>query len=229
MALVRHESQVASVRGTSDNGRTMRGASRKAEADERIARSAAASVLVAVACVQVAAVAWFELSPWKGGGFGMFSTLDSPARRRFSVQLWDAAGVQCDLFGSIVDSESRASERMLRLRIMPDRAELQRVALRLLAVRYVRRAHGLSESLRRAARAQAHPDSDVRLRVRSGATDLVRVCRACRASVCPGDAFMATRVEIALLRQRFEPRTSVLRWERKGRAVVYDRTWRGDG
>jgi hypothetical protein len=40
-----------------------------------------ALLLVAVAIAQIALTRTAHLSPWSGGGFGMFSTTDSPARR----------------------------------------------------------------------------------------------------------------------------------------------------
>jgi hypothetical protein len=40
-----------------------------------------ALLLVAVAAIQIPAAKLGVLSPWLGGGFGMFSTTDSPARR----------------------------------------------------------------------------------------------------------------------------------------------------
>jgi hypothetical protein len=40
-----------------------------------------ACLLVAVAAAQIAAARCGPISPWVGGGFGMFATLDSPARR----------------------------------------------------------------------------------------------------------------------------------------------------
>lgn len=42
---------------------------------------AAPALLVAVAVVHVGAVAWTDLTPWRGGGFGMFSTTDRPSMR----------------------------------------------------------------------------------------------------------------------------------------------------
>jgi hypothetical protein len=42
----------------------------------------APGLLVGLALAQIAAFAAFDLSPWKGGGFGMFSTLDHGAFRR---------------------------------------------------------------------------------------------------------------------------------------------------
>jgi hypothetical protein len=44
-------------------------------------RTLPALLLVAVACLQIFAAKTGTLSPWLGGGFGMFATTDSPARR----------------------------------------------------------------------------------------------------------------------------------------------------
>jgi hypothetical protein len=43
------------------------------------------ALLLAVACVQVTFARTAGLSPWKGGGFGMFSTTDDAGRRRVRV------------------------------------------------------------------------------------------------------------------------------------------------
>jgi hypothetical protein len=47
----------------------------------------APAVLLAVATVQLAASQQRGLSPWKGGGFGMFATVDSPAARFLRIRL----------------------------------------------------------------------------------------------------------------------------------------------
>lgn len=47
----------------------------------------APGVLVLVACVQMTLVATHHLTPWKGGGFGMFSTFDRPSTRVLRVWL----------------------------------------------------------------------------------------------------------------------------------------------
>ena len=48
---------------------------------KRIFRSLPITLLVIVAAIQVALVRGAGLSPWSGGGFGMFSTLDHGSRR----------------------------------------------------------------------------------------------------------------------------------------------------
>jgi hypothetical protein len=47
----------------------------------------APALLVAIACCQATLVATCDLSPWKGGGFGMFSTCDSPRIRFFRARV----------------------------------------------------------------------------------------------------------------------------------------------
>ena len=51
----------------------------------RAAEVVPAALLVAVACGQLALARTANLTPWKGGGFGMFSTLDHGAFRRLTV------------------------------------------------------------------------------------------------------------------------------------------------
>jgi hypothetical protein len=46
-------------------------------------------LLVCVACLQAAASIVVPLSPWKGGGFGMFATADSPGSRSLHVEVLD--------------------------------------------------------------------------------------------------------------------------------------------
>ena len=40
-----------------------------------------------VVAVQIYQQAHFQLTPWKGGGMGMFASLDSPAHREVSIEL----------------------------------------------------------------------------------------------------------------------------------------------
>ena len=50
-----------------------------------MARYVPAAVLAGVAVVQIVLAATLHLSPWKGGGFGMFSTLDHGAYRGVDI------------------------------------------------------------------------------------------------------------------------------------------------
>ncbi|MCB9749224.1 MAG: hypothetical protein H6713_04360 [Myxococcales bacterium] len=48
---------------------------------QRLLTGAAPLALAVVAALQLTAAHVYGLSPWKGGGFGMFSTVDSPSAR----------------------------------------------------------------------------------------------------------------------------------------------------
>jgi hypothetical protein len=54
-----------------------------------VTRCGAPLLLVIIACTQIYLVSAKSLSPWKGGGFGMFSTIDSPSARFLRLYLID--------------------------------------------------------------------------------------------------------------------------------------------
>lgn len=54
---------------------------------ERLLMFAVPFLLCAVAAAQQARARLLDLSPWKGGGFGMFSTIDSPGARFVRIYL----------------------------------------------------------------------------------------------------------------------------------------------
>ena len=49
--------------------------------DYRLRLALAPLCLCLVALLQLARVHWYEQTPWKGGGFGMFSTVDTRGAR----------------------------------------------------------------------------------------------------------------------------------------------------
>ena len=78
--------------------------------------------LVLVAANQIRLARATPLSPWKGGGFGMFSTTDSPGARRLRVVVHAADGTR----------EVEIPERLVKLAakavVLPDRSRLERLA-----------------------------------------------------------------------------------------------------
>jgi hypothetical protein len=53
------------------------------------------ALLVCIACSQIVRAHTGTLSPWKGGGFGMFASMDAPGMRFFTVQALDRDGEAC--------------------------------------------------------------------------------------------------------------------------------------
>lgn len=66
-------------------------------------------LLVVVAVHQIAAARFADLSPWKGGGFGMFSSIDSKSTRLLRVYAVDAEGQRRELD---LEQVSRAENRL---------------------------------------------------------------------------------------------------------------------
>ena len=81
-----------------------------------------AAVLVVVACAQIALAHAAQLSPWKGGGFGMFATIDGTASR--SVRVYVRAPDRSEEIAMQPSFEHAAS----RARLFPSRALMAKVA-----------------------------------------------------------------------------------------------------
>jgi hypothetical protein len=83
------------------------------------------SLLVVVACAQVTLATTAGLTPWKGGGFGMFSTTDDGGRRYVRVFV---SGVgrseEIAISPSLEDAARRAA-------VLPRDAQLSRLARRI--------------------------------------------------------------------------------------------------
>jgi hypothetical protein len=113
-----------------------------------------ALLLVAVACVQIWAAKAGTLSPWLGGGFGMFSTTDAwPRRHLHAVALRPGLREEIELPDSLdrevrralaLPSErhlgalARALEAMLREEGDPGAAPLEAIEIRVYRVRFDR-------------------------------------------------------------------------------------------
>ena len=85
------------------------------------------ALLVVVAGAQVVLARTAALSPWKGGGFGMFSTTDDAARRR--VRVFVSAPERSEeiaIAPSLEDAARRAA-------VLPADVELVRLAERVVA------------------------------------------------------------------------------------------------
>ena len=120
------------------------------------------TLVVTVALTQMLLVRFGSLSPWKGGGFGMFAAVDSPGMRIISVEGVDDEGQRFVIdVTSTLDSGTRR-----RLRSFPDTAGLRRLGRELRDEEFVpvgvRRAEVLS-ILR-----NENPNYDFRLRSPSG-------------------------------------------------------------
>jgi len=100
---------------------------------EVLARWLVPGLLVLVAMVQVGLSLRTELTPWKGGGFGMFAVVDSPELRTVEILATTAGGevVRLDAADFLASREWRS------MRSMPMPGQLGRIGERVLSERIV--------------------------------------------------------------------------------------------
>lgn len=88
-------------------------------------------LLLAIAIAHQVIAGPGRLSPWKGGGFGMFATLESPASRFVRVQLATEQG------RFAVSIPPKLSAEVSQLKTWPTEGRTQKLAERLAALRWV--------------------------------------------------------------------------------------------
>lgn len=184
--------------------------SRPATADHAhfLRRSALASIcLVLVAGLHAYRVWTVRQTPWKGGGFGMFSTVDAESARFLRVTL-TLDGVE-----QPVRVPESLAKRQAVLRAAPTEAGARELADKLLRLQWRRRSEYWSavaervESQKSLAADALRPPLSVAAELPRGqASDWEPVAGA-EAGVSP------TAVRIEILRHRFDPSSSTLRAE----------------
>jgi hypothetical protein len=78
----------------------------------RVLPYCAPAVLTTIATLQFVLAHSFGLSPWKGGGFGMFSTVDSPSARFLRIYLVTGDQEIAVMLPSQLNAEARAVRTM---------------------------------------------------------------------------------------------------------------------
>jgi len=89
-------------------------------------------LLAVVAVVQIYRAHAFDQSPWKGGGFGMFSTVDSPGARYVRAFLVTDTGEELE-----VPTPTLAALAIERVRVIPEAAPLGDIAELIVQTRWV--------------------------------------------------------------------------------------------
>ena len=85
----------------------------------------ASIILIMIACIQFYYAHNYALSAWKGGGFGMFSTVDSPEARFFRIYL------MVDGIEAPVKMPNHLSQLAYKVRTIPTISNLELLAQRL--------------------------------------------------------------------------------------------------
>src|SRR5689334_22540220 len=89
-----------------------------------IERGLPAIILILVALLQLYLTHTANLSPWKGGGFGMFGAIDAPDMRVIQAEALDREGnlIQLEVYSALED------RTILRTRTLPRQSDLEQIA-----------------------------------------------------------------------------------------------------
>lgn len=92
-------------------------------------------LLLVVAIVQVVRANTIDQSPWKGGGFGMFASVDSPGNREIRAYLvTPEADIEIPLHFRAIIAERSLFDQISKARVIPTEANLQPIANQLARV-----------------------------------------------------------------------------------------------
>ena len=97
-------------------------------------------VLIAVAGIQQVSVRTAHLSPWKGGGFGMFSTVDDPNTRQLHVHALRQGQAIPIMLDDVAEIRPEITGVLTRARYVPTHRNLEAAAQELLTVQWIVRA-----------------------------------------------------------------------------------------
>lgn len=180
---------------------------------DRLRQLAASALLIVVACVQIYFAKTHGLTPWKGGGFGMFSTVDDPQAR------W----IRCYAITNGREIPAGASEqfkrRIARLRAMPSQERLQQLADDYGRMRFVNDSFDQNIEAERKQNADLAPAGDdhpaaAPAPTAADAAPSLRVWEPDEREPKPSELVAVQSVRVELWRWRFDlPSRKMLAWK----------------
>ena len=163
-----------------------------------LARWLPALVLAGIASVQMHSVATANLSRWKGSGFGMFSTVDSPATRVLRLRLL-AGGQEIPVL-----PPSDLKELAIEARVLPTEEHLRRLGDALVRRVWVPVRVTRAQSHYQAMRAIPTPDAeDIKL-------PYYRALAEHEVDTAPADALTLQGVRVSVWAASFQGATRAL-------------------
>jgi len=178
------------------------------------------AVLLAVALGQMILARVADLSPWKGAGFGMFSTVDS-VDARFVRETGRRGDEAVPLALPLALAEQAAP-----IRTLPARSRMAALAERVARGTWVqlsladamrryqeRRAQGIETPAQDRAVHELRETARVGSRPVTGSLEVARMLAAGESPERPEDVLALDAVEVAVWRYRFDPAGPALRAE----------------
>lgn len=119
-----------------------------------LARAVPGGVLALTAVVQMWLATNGTLTPWKGGGYGMFATTDSPGSRGIVVQCTDARDDSCTVdLSPAFDQPNAIRKRVRRIIFLPGHDRLNELAVLIITSRVAPAGYASRRVLQRASSA----------------------------------------------------------------------------
>lgn len=178
---------------------------------DRLRQLAVPAVLIVVACVQIYFAKTHDLTPWKGGGFGMFSTGDDVQAR------WIRCYAITNGQETPADSPDQFVRPISRLRAMPSQERLQQLANDYGRMRFVNRSFDENIKAERKQSVDPTPARDVQpaatpAPAATGAA--IRVWEPDEREPKPSELVAVQSVRVELWRWRFDlPSRKMLAWK----------------
>ena len=174
---------------------------------EALARFAAPALLIVIALTQLVLTQTTELTPWKGGGFGMFTVVNSMYGRIWSVEIEDAAGEQIKVLAH--PPGPLATHLNLRQQSFPTAEVVGQAADQALGLHYEPVAYSDAALWRDWGPAADRPSQSVR-----DATYALPISTALPGMPQLGQP--TTRVRVQMLRPNFSAENLQISWEQFG-------------
>lgn len=170
------------------------------------------AVAVLIAAAQVTGATRAHLSPWKGGGFGMFASRASPGQRYVRITAVDAAGAAYLVYlpsGRFGNTSGLSTRDFVRASTLGRAADLDRIAQAVLAA-------GFAATRQRPFELPARVATDPRYRALADLGDSGVLLEVVAARRDPDRHTGVVGVEVSLSSFSFDGRTGRLRLESFG-------------
>ena len=114
------------------------------------------TLLIIIAILQLVLVKTSHLSPWKGGGFGMFASIDSPNMRTVNAYGFDYNGtkVKIDIWSSVTPHNKK------KLQCIPSSKMLMMIGKELIESEFVPVNVGLENAIKKISETKLYNQDD---------------------------------------------------------------------
>lgn len=177
-------------------------------------------MLALIAATQICLAFFMHLVPWKGGGFGMFATIDGKPPRTFTIDARDVEGRHLRLEippAAAARILGRDAATLTTGPLLPNELQLKRVLSRLRELRYIHVPYSADRI--------AALDPAVARRVTMNGEEEARIehyVLSDGSRGTTGERLALGTLTLDIWRLRFDPASGRLGWETVGKPVTHE-------